>query len=67
MFAMRIAAWLYLEHRVKGPKIEEDPAMQTLYRDLGRAASAGPYDLGDDESIKMADYIDQRLQQLGLK
>jgi hypothetical protein len=62
---LRVAAWLYLEHRIGLPKLREDAATRELYRALGRAAADALYDLTDDESIKFAGYIEDRLSQLG--
>jgi hypothetical protein len=61
---LRIAAWLYLEHRVGMEKMKSDAARIDLFRTLGRAASAALYDRGDDESIMLASYIDERLARL---
>lgn len=62
---LRIAAWLYLEHRVQSPKMKENEnaAMRELYRDLGRSAIDALYDIGDEESIEFAEYIEDRLKQ----
>jgi len=62
---LRIAAWLYLEHRIRLPKVKEDAAMRELFRELGRAAADALYDLGDIESIDFADYINEQVKRLG--
>ncbi len=49
---LRIAAWLYLEHRVKGTRVKEDASSRKLYHDLGRTVIDAIYDLGDDESLR---------------
>ena len=61
---LRIAAWLYLEHRVRLLAIKEDAALRDLYLQLGRSAAATLYDLGDVESIGFAEYIEEQLKQL---
>jgi hypothetical protein len=61
---LRVAAWLYLEHRVGLPKVREDAAMRELYRSLGRAAADALYDLRDDKSIEFAGFIEQQLSHL---
>lgn len=38
--------------------------MRDLYRDLGRSAIDALYDLGDGESIELAEYIEDRLNRL---
>jgi hypothetical protein len=60
---LRIAAWLYLEHRVGMLKLKVDAEMLQMYRDLGRSASDALYDIGDDESIALAINIEERLRQ----
>lgn len=59
----RIAAWLYLEHRVRASGNQMGEDMRALYQDLGRSSTDALYDLGDDESIKFAIYIEERLKQ----
>lgn len=61
---LRIAAWLYLEYRVKISKVKEDVSLRDLYRDLGRSAVDALYDLGDDESIELAGFIEDRLKHV---
>ncbi|MCX6876524.1 MAG: caspase family protein [Verrucomicrobia bacterium] len=61
---LRIAAWLYLEHRVSSPEIRRDQVKWELYRELGRAAKDALYDLGDDESLNLAEKIENRLNQM---
>ena len=58
---LRIAAWLYLEHRVHFAKLNEDELKS--YRELGRSAADALYDLGDDESFARASYIEEKLKQ----
>ena len=60
---LRIAAWLYLEHRVHFAKLKEDEELLKSYRELGRSAIDALYDLGDDESLDLASYIEDRLNQ----
>jgi caspase domain-containing protein len=62
---LRIAAWLYLEHRVQLPAMKEDAALRNLYLQLGRSAVDALYDLGDVDSVDFAGYIENRLEQLG--
>jgi hypothetical protein len=57
----RIAAWLYLEHRVGFAKLKDDEEMLKVYRELGRSAKDALYDLGDDGSIDLASFIEDRL------
>jgi hypothetical protein len=59
----RIAAWLYLEHRVGFAKLKDDEESLKAYRELGRSAIDALYDLGDDESLELASIIEDRLTQ----
>ena len=59
----RIASWLYMEHRVRASKMKEDVRMWHLYCDLSRLVIDSLYDLGDDESIEFAEFIENRLKQ----
>ncbi|HEX6100386.1 MAG TPA: caspase family protein [Thermoanaerobaculia bacterium] len=61
---LRVASWLYLEHRVGHANLKADPDALALYLELGRAAADALYDLGDAESIELATYIDDRLSAL---
>ena len=58
----RIAAWLYMD-RVRRPKMKVNAALRNLYRELGSSAIDALYDLGDDESIDLAGYIENRLKE----
>jgi hypothetical protein len=58
---LRVAAWLYLEHRVGAARRKADVETADLYRELGKAALDALYDLGDDESIELAAHIEKRL------
>jgi tetratricopeptide (TPR) repeat protein len=58
---LRIAAWLYLEHRVPLVKLNEDEQLFKSYRELGRSAIDALYDLGDNESLDLATHIEDRL------
>ena len=60
---LRIAAWLYLEHRVHFAKLKENEELLKSYRELGRSAADALYDLGDDESLGLASYIEDKLNQ----
>ncbi len=60
---LRIAAWLYLEHRVRFDKVKKDEVLLKSYRELGRSAIDALYDLGDDESLDLASHIEDRLNQ----
>jgi hypothetical protein len=60
---LRVAAWLYLEFRVGAAGRKSDAEVARLYLELGKAAIDGLYDLGDDESIALAERIEQRLNQ----
>lgn len=63
---LRIAAWLYLEHRVQFAKVKEDNELMKWYSELGQSARQGLYDLGDPESLDLASHIEKRLIQEGL-
>jgi hypothetical protein len=39
--------------------------MMRSYRDLGQSVLDALYDLGDDESLELAAYIEDRLNQKG--
>jgi Caspase domain len=57
----RIAAWLYLEHRVGLAKLKEDGELLKTYRELGQSAIDALYDLGDDASFALASFIEKSL------
>jgi hypothetical protein len=59
----RIAAWLYLEHRVGFSKLKDDEESLKAFRELGRSAIDALYDLGDDGSLELASIIEDRLTQ----
>ena len=61
---MRIAAWLYLQHRYGVTKLKDDPDLRSLYSNLARSATDALYDLGDPESIEFAGAIEEQLKQL---
>jgi hypothetical protein len=58
----RIAAWLYLEHRVGFAEFKRDEELLRSYRELGRSSIDALYDLGDDQSLELAFYIEKRLK-----
>lgn len=60
---LRIAAWLYLEHRVRFAKVKENEELLKSYNELARLAVDALYDLGDSESIDLASYIEERMSQ----
>lgn len=60
---MRIAAWLYLEHRIGAKRLLADPVLAEQRARLGRAAMDALYDLGDDESLDMAQQIEASLKK----
>jgi hypothetical protein len=59
----RIAAWLYLEHRMFAT-LKDHKELRESYEELGRLAADALYDLGDDASIDLASRIENRLNQL---
>jgi hypothetical protein len=61
---LRIAAWLYLERRITKAKLKDDAPARELYRLLGRAATDALYDLGDPESIDLAQEIEKSIDGL---
>jgi hypothetical protein len=58
----RMAAWLYLD-RVRFAKLQEDDELLKSYRELGRSTIDALYDLGNDESLDLASYIEKRLKE----
>ena len=58
---LRIAAWLYLEYRVKAQTTQNDV---DIYHDLGRSVKDALYDLGDNNSVQLALYIEDQLNKL---
>jgi len=68
---MRVAAWLYLEHRVGAANLQKEPNLHKTYAELGRAAKDGLYGLTNKkESLRpeeyeatrrLAEYIEARL------
>jgi len=59
----RIAAWLYLEHRVKPRRFPE--ADKALHQKLGKDVAAALYDTGATEDFSLAEMIVARLQGEG--
>ncbi|MEO5823565.1 MAG: caspase family protein [Vicinamibacteraceae bacterium] len=58
---MRIAAWLYLEHRIGPTRRHADPALQALYREVGTAALGALYELDDEASFALAELIEKQI------
>ncbi len=54
----RIAAWLYLEHRLDAAREGAPAHLRERHRELARSAINALYDLGDDASIDFAAYIE---------
>jgi tetratricopeptide (TPR) repeat protein len=63
----RIAAWLYLEHRLKAGTRPADDPLATLHGSLGRAAMSGLYERGEDGDVDLALTIEGRLAKDPLK
>jgi hypothetical protein len=59
----RIAAWLYLEYRVKAGSLSPDDVLNRLYRELGELAAATLYDSDKDEDFTLAEDIQSRLNR----
>lgn len=57
----RIAAWLYLDHRLRVKDHPEHAALLQTYQELGRSAANALYNMGDEDSITLAAYIEDRL------
>jgi hypothetical protein len=60
---LRIAAWLYLEHRVRSKQLKGSEESVRAYRELGQLAVDALYDLGDEESLELASDIEKKLDQ----
>ncbi len=58
---MRIAAWLYLENRIGVAGLRADASLAEVHGQVGRAAVDALYDLGDDDSIALAEKIEASL------
>jgi len=56
-------AWLYLEHRVGFAELKKDEELLRSYRELGRSAIDALYDIGDDQSLELAFYVEERLKE----
>ena len=54
---------LYQILTFRRPKMKVNAALRNLYRELGSSAIDALYDLGDDESIDLAGYIENRLKE----
>jgi tetratricopeptide (TPR) repeat protein len=73
---MRIAAWLYLEHRADADKLRTDADLQRAYEELGRSAKDALYVLLKNEAVasgeyrqteRLAEYIEGRLKAAALQ
>ena len=60
---LRIAAWLYLEHRTGKAGRRADARAAEQYKSIGRIAANALFDLGDEASIALALQIEQRLDE----
>lgn len=58
---LRIAAWLYLENRIGVAGLRADAGLAEAHGQVGRAAVDALYDLGDDNSIALAEKIEASL------
>jgi Trypsin-like peptidase domain len=57
----RLAAWLYLEHRVRaGELLDEDPR-KALWLELGETAVADLYVTGEDADVELAARIEEKV------
>ena len=59
----RIAAWLYLEHRLKAGGLAAEDPLRTLHGSLGRAAVSGLYDRGAERDLQLASVIEAKLSK----
>lgn len=57
----RVAAWLYLEHRVRAGDRAEDDEQKALWRDLGMLVAADLTATGDDDDLVLAREIAGRV------
>lgn len=59
----RIAAWFYLEYRIKAGTLPPDDARYKLYYDLGQTAVASLYDSEEEKDFKLAEDILSKLER----
>jgi hypothetical protein len=59
----RIAAWLYLDMRVKAGGLAVDDPLRQRYLQLGHEARRGLYRRGTSADAELADYIKERLKE----
>lgn len=57
----RLAAWLYLEHRVGASELSEEDARKTLWFGLGETVAADLYVTGEDADIDLSASIQGKL------
>jgi hypothetical protein len=57
----RLAAWLYLEHRVRATELPEEDERKALWRELGETVVADLYATGDDADLDLAVHIEEAL------
>jgi len=60
---LRLAGWLYLEHRVGAAACRASTELATLYWELGLAAIEALYTAGDDPALALAATIEDRLEK----
>ena len=59
----RIAAWLYLEYRIKAGTRTTGDALKKLHRELGELAAGALFDSDAIEDIALANEIRKRLHE----
>ena len=57
----RVAAWLYLEHRVSAGELENDDPRRAQWRELAEIVVAELYVTGEDADLDLAIRIEERL------
>jgi hypothetical protein len=57
----RLAAWLYLEHRVHAGDLADGDPRKALWRELGETVAGDLYQTGEDADINLAERIEEKL------
>lgn len=57
---LRVAAWLYSQHRLRR-ETRADAPLAKQHRERGTFLVGALYELGDDDSIALADWIEERM------
>ena len=57
----RIAIWFYLTFRLKAGRLADTDRLKNFYEELARATTNGLYDLGGNDDIELAAFIEEQM------